>query len=144
MSKKLVMLFFALVLSAALSFAQTAPASSNSGQSASTDTSTTTTTTTKKTVHHAKKSSAASTAENGTAAAGEKLDINTATKEQLEALPGIGDKYSQKIIDGRPYHAKSDLVSKHVLPRSVYDKIKADIIAHRSSTASASSKATTK
>jgi DNA uptake protein ComE-like DNA-binding protein len=143
MSKKLVMLFFALVLSAALSFAQTAPASSNSGQSASTDT-TTTTTTTKKTVHHAKKSTAASTAESGTAAAGEKLDINTATKEQLEALPGIGDKYSQKIIDGRPYRAKSDLVSKHILPRSVYDKVKADIIAHRSSTATASSKATTK
>jgi competence protein ComEA len=140
MSKKLVMLFFALVLGAALSFAQTAPSSSNSGQSTSTDTTTTTTT---KTVHHAKKSSAASTANSGAATTGEKLDINTATKEQLEALPGIGDKYSQKIIDGRPYRAKSDLLSKHILPRSVYEKIKADVIAHHTST-TASSKATTK
>ena len=133
--RKLVLLLFAVVVTAALSFGQTTPATSNSG-SASTDTSTTTTTTTK-TVHHAKKSSEGSTAT-------EKLDINTATKDQLEALPGIGNKYSQKIIDGRPYRAKSDLVSKKIIPRSVYDKIKADIVAHRSSPTTASSKTTTK
>lgn len=139
MSKKLVSLLFALVLGAALSFAQSTPSSSNAGQSTSNDT-TTTTTTTKKTVHH-NKQSAASAATN---TAGDKLDINTATKEQLEALPGIGPKYSQKIIDGRPYRAKSDLVSKNIIPRSVYEKIKGDLIAHRAATTSASSKATTK
>jgi len=57
------------------------------------------------------------------------LDINTASKAELTTLSGIGDAYSQKIIDGRPYKRKDELVSKKIIPQATYDKIKDLIIA---------------
>jgi competence protein ComEA len=57
------------------------------------------------------------------------LDINTATGDELKALPGIGDAHSEKIIKGRPYQRKDELVQKKILPRATYEGIKYKIVA---------------
>jgi competence protein ComEA len=57
------------------------------------------------------------------------IDLNSATPDQLKTLPGISDVYAQKIVDGRPYRVKTELVRKNVVPQATYDKISGMVIA---------------
>jgi DNA uptake protein ComE-like DNA-binding protein len=62
------------------------------------------------------------------------MDINSASEDELKTLPGIGDAYAKKIVENRPYKRKDELVSKKILPKTTYDKIKDQIIAKQSTT----------
>ena len=73
----------------------------------------------------------AKTTASSQAANADKLDINTATPDQLKAFHGIGDAYAKRIIDGRPYTAKNQLVTRGILPQATYNKIKDQIIASK-------------
>lgn len=84
---------------------------------------------TKKDAPKAEAKKAAAKADTKAAPAGGLMDINSATQEQLMTLTGIGDAYSAKIIKGRPYRAKNELVQKKILNGATYEKIKDKIIA---------------
>ena len=130
--KKLLLLLSALVLATSLSFAQ----NDQTGTSTSSNQSTTTTTTTTKQARKSKKNADTSAADTSSKTSS-KLDLNTATKDQLMSLPGITDADAQKIMDGRPYRAKNQLLSKGIISKDEYAKIKGQIVAHRSKTAKA-------
>jgi DNA uptake protein ComE-like DNA-binding protein len=74
-------------------------------------------------------SAAKKAAQSATQTKADLIDINSATADQLKAIPGIGEVYAAKIIKGRPYKAKNELVQKKILPEGVYNKIKDQIIA---------------
>jgi competence protein ComEA len=63
------------------------------------------------------------------AAKHELVDLNSATREQLISVPGIGDTYADKIIAARPYKSKAELKSKKIVPAAVYSKIASHVIA---------------
>jgi competence protein ComEA len=115
--KKLGVLFLTLLFAVGISFAQT----KKSDQKA-------TTTKTEK----ADKSKAY---DKGAEMAAGKIDVNSASQDELEKLNGIGPVTAKKIVDGRPYKSKRDLLNKKVVSQSEYDKIKDSIIAHQDKSA---------
>ena len=112
MKRRILFSFYALLVAALLVTFSPAQSTSSSGSTKASA---------------SQKSSAADTS----AKSSEKIDINSATKDQLQSLPGVGDVTAQKIIDGRPYKAKNELVSKKIVNKATYEKIKDQIIAHR-------------
>ena len=66
------------------------------------------------------------------------VDINAASAEELDRLPGVGPVRAKAIISHRPYNGKDDLVQRKIIPQNVYDQIKDKIIARQGSTRASS------
>ncbi len=130
-TKYLVAVAAAALLSTGTALAQSQPASAQLAAPATTATTQSKTAKTAKTATKTAHKAASKTAKAATAAV-PKLDINSATKDQLMELPGIGDALATKIIAGRPYKTKADLKAKNVIPSATYNKIASKIIAKQS------------
>jgi DNA uptake protein ComE-like DNA-binding protein len=116
-----------VALTAPLAQAQTSPAGTPTDQKAAPAASASHVTTVKAPAKHEPKVHAAP----ASAARREMLDLNTASREDLARLPGIGDTYSDKIIAGRPYRSRSELMSKKILPKATYEKIRSMVTARQ-------------
>jgi DNA uptake protein ComE-like DNA-binding protein len=57
------------------------------------------------------------------------IDINSATEAELAALPGVGDAYAKKIVEGRPYKQKDELVQRKIVPSATYKKFSSKVTA---------------
>lgn len=130
--RRLAVLLLAMLLGTTMSFAQGKKSTDKKAPAGKTETS----------KSEAKNSGAF---DKGTTAPAGKIDVNSASQADLEKLSGIGPVTAKKIVDGRPYKTKRDLLTKKVVSQGEYDKIKDNIIAHQdASTAPASAKAETK